>query len=81
VNTLHSYFSNIKAPLLTREQEVDLFKKIAGGSSLARTKIIESNLRLVISITKKYKKINNLEFEDLNYLLFLYIFLYRIEVL
>lgn len=65
MNTLHSYFSNIKAPLLTREQEVDLFKKIAGGSSLARTKIIESNLRLVISITKKYKKINNLEFEDL----------------
>jgi RNA polymerase primary sigma factor len=65
MNTLHSYFSNIKAPLLTREQEVDLFKKIASGSSHARSKVIESNLRLVISITKRYRKINNLEFEDL----------------
>ena len=43
-----------KSSLLTREQEVDLCKRIESGDQLARKIMIESNLRLAISIAKKY---------------------------
>jgi len=43
-----------KSPLLTREQEVELCKKIEKGDKLARQVMIESNLRLAISIAKRY---------------------------
>ena len=45
-----------KRPLLTREQEVELSKKIEAGDQFARQVMIESNLRLAISIAKKYYK-------------------------
>jgi len=43
-----------KVPLLTAEEEVDLAQRIERGSAEARAKLIEANLRLVVSIAKKY---------------------------
>lgn len=44
-----------KTPLLTREGEVELLKKIEAGDQLAREHFIKANLRLVVSIAKRYK--------------------------
>lgn len=39
-----------KRPVLTREQEVALFSRLAAGDSSARSEIVEANLRFVIKI-------------------------------
>ena len=41
-------------PLLRSEEEVDLARKITQGDEAARQKLMLSNLRLVVSIAKKY---------------------------
>ena len=43
-----------KIPLLVYEQELDLAKRILDGDEEAKKKLTESNLRLVVSIAKKY---------------------------
>lgn len=59
------YFKNISHfPLLSKEEEIDLAKKIEKGDSRAREKMINSNLRLAINIAKKYYR-PGINLEDL----------------
>lgn len=52
---VHLYLKEIgNYPLLTMEDEVELAKRIADGDKAARQVLAESNLRLVVSIAKRY---------------------------
>ncbi len=56
VNYYKIYLNDIISfPILTREEEKDLAIKMNNGDMVARKKLIESNLRYVISIAKSFK--------------------------
>jgi len=53
-----------KIPLLTTEQEQEIATKVATGCEISKKKMAESNLRLVVSIAKKYR-FSTVQFLDL----------------
>jgi RNA polymerase primary sigma factor len=62
---LASYFTRIdKGTLLTHREEIDLSKRAKAGDARARQRLVERNLRLVVSVAKKYRG-QGLPFEDL----------------
>lgn len=55
VNSVKVYLKGIsKYTLLTKEEEVELAKAAAKGNQAAKEKLINHNLRLVVSIAKRY---------------------------
>jgi len=62
---LAKYLSHIgQGNLLTHQEEIDLSERAKSGDKKARQRLIEKNLRLVVSVAKKYRGYG-LPFEDL----------------
>ncbi|MCX5679151.1 MAG: sigma-70 family RNA polymerase sigma factor [Candidatus Omnitrophica bacterium] len=58
MDSIRLYLKDIKKiPLLTPEEEVSLAIRIKRGDKKARAKMIQSNLRLVINIAKRYSNL------------------------
>ncbi len=58
------YLKEINRPLLTAEEEIELFQRIALGDKEARKIAIERNLRLVVSIAIKRRTNKSMDFLD-----------------
>ncbi len=65
-DSIQMYLKEIgKIPLLTSEEETELAKRKDKGDKEAERKIIEANLRLVVSIAKKFASAKGLSLLDL----------------
>jgi RNA polymerase primary sigma factor len=65
-DSIQIYLKEIgKIPLLTGEEEVELAKRKDKGDKDAERKMIESNLKLVVSIAKKFSGVKTLSLLDL----------------
>ena len=64
VDITNLYLNNLCRPLLSAAEEVDLAKKIRNGDKVAYNQMIESNLRLVVKMAKRYMN-KGLAFLDL----------------
>lgn len=55
-NVLSMYLNDInQIPLLTREEEDDCARRAAAGEKSAKEKLINSNLRFVVNVAKRYQ--------------------------
>lgn len=55
INSLQLYLKEIGSiPLLTHEEEISLAKRIENGDSYAKEQMVNHNLKLVVSIARKY---------------------------
>ncbi|HTW96523.1 MAG TPA: sigma-70 family RNA polymerase sigma factor, partial [Candidatus Methylomirabilis sp.] len=65
-DSIQMYLKEIgRVPLLTTEEEVELAKRKERGDKQAEKKLIEANLRLVVSIAKKFAGAKGLSLLDL----------------
>lgn len=65
INSLKQFFKEMnEAELLSPEEEKRLCEEIKKGNKAAKQKLVESNLRLVVSVAKHYQNCG-LSFEDL----------------
>lgn len=63
---MSSYLDSLtRRPHLAHEQVVELFQQLERGITSARNKLIESNLRLVVSIAKRYQNPPRIMLDDL----------------
>ncbi len=65
-DSIQLYMKDVgRVPLLTHEEEIELAKRIEINDEEAQAKLIEANLRLVVSIAKKYVGHVDMSFLDL----------------
>ncbi len=66
IDSIQMYLKEIgKVPLLTPEEEIELAKRKERGEADAKRRLIEANLRLVVSIAKKFAGAKGLSLLDL----------------
>lgn len=66
LNSVKQYMKEIsRYPLLTDEEEKDIFARIANGDPTAAETLINSNLRLVVSVARHYATCSSMPLLDL----------------